>query len=158
MLAERTTRAGRIWRPRLLWLVSAGGVGGLRVYGPAVVCGIAMAAWSYVHPGDDEPPIVVAALMFAPFYAVRGLLAARRRSVWAGAAIGAVTAVVGYAIALISAAVYAGATESVFQSAVVLLLFFLAFLIVVASVGAICGLVGAVLAHPRTANRSLRSR
>jgi hypothetical protein len=158
ILVERGSALGRTWRPRLLWLASAGGVGGLRVYGPAVVAGILMLAWTYEHRGTETgAPVLFAASMFIPFCVLRGLLAARRRSADAAAAIGAATAVVSFVVFVLGAVVYVGIMVSG-TVWVALPLMGLVFGLVVAAVGAACGLLGAALAHPTTTIRSIRSR
>lgn len=139
---------GRAWRSRLLWLASAGGLGGLRVFGPGVACGIVMMAWSYAHRGEDARLPLFAAFVLAPAYVLRGLLAARGRTVSVGALVGAVTAVLGFEIVVLGTAVYVAATESWLKAALYLG-FGLGYVIPVAVVGTVCGLAGGALAHPK---------
>src|SRR3954454_4841636 len=94
--AGRRRTMSRRWRARLRWLSSAGGLGGLRVYLPGVVCGIVMSAWSYGQRNVDAPVWVIASLMFVPYYGLVGFWTARSRSVDMGALVGTVTAVLGF--------------------------------------------------------------
>lgn len=154
VLVERGAAMRHTWRPRLAWLASAGGLGGLRVYGPAVAAGLLMIVWSWGRRGADEPVPFFAAVMFAPFYVLRGLLTGRRRQVGIGAAVGAVTALVGFATVMLFVVVYFGVTDSAFMS-VAWVFFGFGYGIPVAAVGAMCGLVGAALAHPTASARSI---
>jgi hypothetical protein len=86
---RRMSRRSRLW-VRLRWMGSAGGLGGLRVYTPAVVGGILMATWSYWHRDDDAPIPLIAAVLLAPYYALIGLWWGRRRTVGTAALVGAV--------------------------------------------------------------------
>ncbi|MGH3373798.1 MAG: hypothetical protein ACRDP6_03570 [Actinoallomurus sp.] len=155
VLVERGVAMRHTWRPRLVWLASAGGLGGLRVYGPAMAAGVLMVVWSWGRRGADEPVPFFAALIFAPLYVLRGLLTGRRRQVGIGAAVGATTALVGFAVVTLATVVYVGVTDSAFTS-VAWVFFGLGFGIPVAAVGAMCGLVGAALAHPTVGARSIR--
>lgn len=162
VLAERVAALLRRWRPRLVWLASGGGLGGLRVYGPAVVSGMVMLAWMYGHRAHLESGApLLAALRLLPYYLVfytgRGLLTARRRSDDAAAAVAAATAVVGYLVVVAGASAYIGATVpgAVW---VVLPITSLLLVFVVAATGAACGVLGAALGHPATTIRFIRSR
>jgi hypothetical protein len=130
------------WRARLRWLGSAGGLGGLGVYSPGVVCGIVMSVWSYWQRNVDAPVPLIAGLMFVPYYGLAGFWMARKRSV----EVGAVTAVLGFVIVSLTVIVYAAGTQP-WLKPVAYLLFSLTFLIPAAFVGGACGLVGGTLAH-----------
>lgn len=84
--------------------------------------------------------------MFAPYYALAGFLMARRRSVDVGAVMGAVTAVLGFAIVSLTMIAYAAGTGP-WLTPVAYFLYGLTFLIPAAFVGATCGFVGGALAH-----------
>jgi FtsH-binding integral membrane protein len=136
----------RRWRARLRWFSSAGGLGGLRVYSPGVVCGIVMSVWSYWQRNVDAPAWLIAGLMLVPYYGLAGFWMARKRSVEVGALVGAVTAVLGFVIVSLTMIVYAAGTQPWLEP-VAYLLFSLTFLIPAAFVGGSCGLVGGTLAH-----------
>jgi hypothetical protein len=151
---ERRTAMGRKWRVRLLWLGSAGGLGGLRVYIPGVVGGIGMATWSYWHRGEDLPIPLFSAFIFAPYYALLGFWWARSRTVGTAALVGAVTALVGFELVTLATAVYTAVTEFALKS-VAWLVFGLGYALLVGFVGAICGLIGGALARPTAIIRAL---
>lgn len=158
VLVERGTALRRTWRPRLLWLATAGGLGGLRVYGPAVTAGMAMLVWIYEHRYTQTGgPVLAAAVVFIPFCVLRGLLAARRRSDDVAAAVGAATAAVSFFVVVVGVAVYVGVMVHGFVWVAVPVMS-LVFAVVVAAVGAACGLLGAALAHPARTMRAIRSR
>jgi hypothetical protein len=136
----------RRWRARLWWLSSVGGLGGLRVYAPGVVCGIVMSVWSYWQRNVDAPVPLIAGLMFVPYYGLVGFWMARKRSVEVGSLVGAVTAVLGFVIVSLTMIVYAAGTQP-WLKPVAYILYGLTFLIPAAFVGATCGLVGGALAH-----------
>jgi hypothetical protein len=125
----------RSLRARLRWLRSAGGLGGLRVYSPGVVCGIMISVWSYWQRNVDAPTPLIAVLMFAPYYALAGFWMARKRSVEVGGLAGAVTAVLGFVIVSLTMIAYAAGTEP-WPTPVAYLLYGLTFLIPAAFVGA----------------------
>jgi hypothetical protein len=133
-------------RARLRWLRSAGGLGGLRVYSPGVVCGIVMSVWSYWQRNVDAPVPLIAGLMFVPYYGLAGFWMARKRSVEVGALVGAVTAVLGFVIVSLTMIVYAAGTEP-WLKPVAYILYSLMFLMPAVIVGATCGLLGGTLAH-----------
>jgi hypothetical protein len=150
----RASRRSRL-RVRLRWVGSAGGLGGLRVYAPALFGSILMVAWSYWHREDDAPIPLLAALLLAPYYALIGLWWGRKRSVRTAALVAAVTALVGFELVTVLTAIQAAATDSASKS--VLWLFFgLGFATTVALVGAFCGLAGGSLAHPISTIGSIR--
>jgi hypothetical protein len=140
---------------RLRWVGSAGGLGGLRVYLPALVGGMLMAVGSYGYRDADAPVPVLAALVLTPYYAVVGPWWARRSSIEIAVLVGAVTALVGYEIFVMSAAVYMAATESAVNS-LTWLGFGVGFALLVALVGAFCGLIGGTLAHSAATIPSIR--
>jgi hypothetical protein len=150
---RRMSRRSRLW-VRLRWMGSAGGLGGLRVYTPAVVGGILMATWSYWHRDDDAPIPLIAAVLLAPYYALIGLWWGRRRTVGTAALVGAVTALVGFGIVTLLTAIETAVTETAVRAAV-WLVFGLVYAIMVALVGAFCGLAGGTLARPSSILRSL---
>jgi hypothetical protein len=140
---------------RLRWIESAAGLGGLRVYGPAVAGGIAMSLWVYANRGADAPLPLAAAVLTGPYFAVIGFCWARRRTAPVAAAVGATTALVGFEIVTTGTAVYTAVTESALN-ATAWLVFGIAFVLPVGFVGAIAGLVGAVAAHPISTIRAMR--
>lgn len=152
---ESSPERRRRWQVRLRWIESAGGLGGLRVYVPAVVAGIAMSVWVYAHRGADAPLPVAAAVLAGPYFAVIGFCWARRRTAPIAAAVGAVTALVGFEIVTIGTAVYTVVTESALN-AVVWLGFGVAYVLPVGLVGALSGLIGALAAHPICSIRAVR--
>lgn len=152
---ESSPARRRRWHVRLRWIESAGGLGGLRVYGPAVVGGIGMSLWVYANRGADAPLPLAAAVLAGPYFAVIGCCWARRRTPPIAAAVGAVTALVGFEIVTIGTAVYTVVTESALN-ATVWLGFGIAFVLPVGFVGAVAGLVGAVAAHPISSVRAIR--
>jgi hypothetical protein len=143
---ERRRTMRHRWRARLRWLGSAGGLGGLRVYSPGVVCGIVMSVWSFWQRNVDLPVPLIAVLMFVPCYGLAGFWTARKRSVEVGTVVGAVTAVLGFVILSLTMIVYAAGTEP-WLKPVAYILFSLTFLIPAAFVGATGGLIGGALAH-----------
>jgi hypothetical protein len=155
LLRQRLITSERSWRVRLRWVGSAGGLGGSRVYLPAVASSILMAVGSYGYRDADAPVPVVAAMALTPYYMVVGLCWARHRSIEIGALVGAVTALVGYESFVVSAALYLAATESAVNS-LTWLGFGVGFALLVALVGAFCGLIGGTLAHPVVIIRSIR--
>jgi hypothetical protein len=106
-----------------------------------------MAVGSYGYRDADAPVPVVAAMALTPYYVVVGLWWARHRSIEIGALVGAVTALVGYESFVLAAALYLAATESGVNS-LTWLGFGVGFALLVALVGAFCGLIGGTLAHP----------
>ncbi len=154
LIRQRLWNTGRRWRVRLCWVGSAGGLGGLRVYLPAVAAGLLMAVWSYGYRDADAPVPVLAALLLTPYYVVVGLWWGRRGRVETAALVGAVTAFTGFEIYVISMAILIAATESGLN-ALTWLGFGLGFALLVALVGAFCGLIGGTLAHPAAILRSI---
>ncbi|MGW4529248.1 hypothetical protein [Amycolatopsis sp. NPDC004378] len=152
---ESSPARRRRWQTRLRWIESAGGLGGLRVYGPAVAGGIVMSLWVYANRGADAPLPLAAAFLAGPYFAVIGFCWARRRTAPVAAAVGAIAAVVGFEIVTIGTAVYTVVTESALN-ATVWLGFGIAYVLPVRFVGAIAGLVGAVAAHPISSIRAFR--
>ena len=114
-----------------------------------------MAVGSYGYRDADAPVPVVAAMALTPYYVVVGLCWARHRSIEIGALVGAVTALVGYESFVVSAALYLATTESAVNS-LTWLGFGVGFALLVALVGAFCGLIGGTLAHPAVTIRSIR--
>jgi hypothetical protein len=131
---------------RLRWLRSAGGLGGLRVYSPGVVCGVVISFWSYWQRDVDAPVPLIAVLVFAPYYALAGFWTARGRSVHVGALMGAVTAVLGLVIVSLTMIAYAARTDPGLTP-VAYVLYGLTFLIPAGFVGATCGFAGGALAR-----------
>ncbi len=152
---QRLMTTGRRWATRLRWVGSAGGLGGLRVYLPALVVGMLMAVGSYGYRDADAPVPVLAAMALSPYYVVVGLWWARRSSIEIAVLVGAVTALVGYETFVTSAALYLAATESAVNS-MTWLGFGVGFALLVALVGAFCGLIGGTLAHPAATIRTIR--
>lgn len=152
---ESSSARRRRWHVRLGWIGSAGGLGGLRVYGPAVAGGIAMSLWVYANRGADAPLPLAAAVLAGPYFAVIGFCWARRRTGPIAAAVGAVTALVSFEIVIIGTAVYTVVTESALN-ATVWLGFGIAYVLPVGFVGAIAGFAGAVAAHPIASVRAVR--
>lgn len=154
-LIETSPARRHRWHVRLRWVGSAGGLGGFRVYGPAVAGGAAMSLWVYANRGADAPLPLAAAVFAGPYFAVIGFRWARRRTAPIAAAVGAVTAVVGFEIAIVGTAVYTVVTESALN-ATVWFGFGIAFALPVGFFGALAGLVGAVAAHPISSIRAFR--
>lgn len=152
---ERRTSRRSSLRVRLRWVGSAGGLGGVRVYTPALFGGILMAAWSYWHREDDAPIPLLAAVLLAPYYTLIGLWWGRSRSVRTAALVAAVTALLGFEFVTVLTAIRAAATHSASKS-VLWLLFGLGYAAMVALVGAFCGLAGGSLTHPISTIRSMR--
>jgi hypothetical protein len=155
LLSQRLMSIEPRWGLRLRWVGSAGGLGGLRVYIPAVAGGTLMAVWSYGYRDADAPIPVLAALLLAPYYGVIGLWWARRGRVETAALVGAVTSLVGFEIFVMSSAIYIAATQSALNS-LTWLGFGAEFALLVALVGAFCGLIGGTLAHPAAIIRLVR--
>ena len=151
---ERRPTMRSTWHGRMVWVGSAGGLGGWRVYPPAVVGGLLIATWSYSHRQDDLLIPVLASLALAPYYGVIGVCWGRSRTIGTAALVGAVTAVAGFGIVVVLAAGYAAVSESGL-TALLWLVFGLVFGFTVALVGAFSALVGAVLAHPTSIMRQL---
>ncbi|WP_125592466.1 hypothetical protein [Amycolatopsis balhimycina] len=143
------------WHIRLRWIESAGGLGGLHVYGPAVAGGIGMSLWVYANRGADAPLPLAAAVLAGPYFAVIGFCWARRRTAPIAAAVGAITAVVGFEVVTIGTAVYTVVTES-FPNATLWVGFGIGYVLPVGFVGAITGLAGAIAAHPISSIRAIR--
>jgi hypothetical protein len=154
LLRQRLMTSKRRWIARMRWVGSAGGLGGVLVYLPALVGGILMAVGSYGYRDADAPVPVVAAMALTPYYAVVGLWWARRCSIEIAALVGAATALAGYETFVVSAAIYLAATESAVNS-LTWLGFGVGFALLVALVGAFCGLIGGTLAHPAKIIRSI---
>ncbi len=114
-----------------------------------------MSLWVYANRAADAPLPLAAAVLLAPYFAVIGFCWARRRRAPIAAAVGAVTALVGFEIVTIGTAVYTVVTESALN-AVVWLGFGVAYALPVGFVGAVAGLTGALAAHPVASVRALR--
>jgi hypothetical protein len=155
LIRQGLSTLARRWCVRLRWVGSAGGLGGLRVYLPAVAGGLLMAVGSFGYRDADAPVAVVAALLLTPYYVVVGLWWGRTGRVETAALVGAITAFAGFEIFVTSMAILVAATESALN-ALTWLGFGVLFALLVALVGAICGLIGGTLAHPATIIRSVR--
>jgi hypothetical protein len=154
--------AGRAWPGRerppsspLRWLATGGGLGAWTVYSPGAVLGVTLVIWivwstflfSGARSAAGEPVGTAPAALLLLYVALAGFRATRRtRSIWAGAAVGALTAVIAAGAALLTFAIVDGALGDLAAAPLVL---------PVAAHGFVVGAVGSALALPRTALRAL---
>ena len=70
----------------------------IRVSPHGLLCGVAMSLWCYRLRDVDLPMPLIATVVAAPYYAVVGFVAGRRRDVTVGAVVGAAVAGIGFLV------------------------------------------------------------
>jgi hypothetical protein len=114
-------------------------------YPYGVVCGLLMSVCGYLMRDWDVPVTLVAAVLFAPCFALSGFLTARRRGFEPGVLVGAGTAMISYLVVSLLALGYSAIGDP-WPKPLNWALSGLTFLLPMAIFGALCGFLGAALA------------